>query len=488
MSILILPPQVVVEVDGVALWEDELQGLVQVRVQQRLSVPTLCELYFHAAVGSLQAVETVLPGVALRVQLVNRTTPLFVGRVTAVEYSYGPAGQQEICLRGYDALHTLRQRQNVQVHLDVTVVDLARRLADSDISVQATEEGPRWPMLFQHRQNNLELLAETAAYSGLYLTIREQTLLLLTLAGEGESEQLTWGESLLEARFELNADAVANTVTATGWSPLGVATSHGRADQARSGRRPRATASGQSIDGAGVTALLDEAAPTPSHAVALAQAELDQRQARGLSLWAVAAGNPALRPGIPIQIHGVADHLTGHYVVTEATHLIDGEVGFVTEISTLPPPIRTRPRGSVATVGVVIQVGDNEALGRIRVRLPTFQDVESGWLAVLLPAAGANKGFIALPDVGDLVLVLLTHENPGQGIVLGGLYAGERPPDSGVTGEAVRRYTWVTPGGQKIQLDDDRNSIRLENSSGSYIELNRDDVIIAAQAIDLRKS
>ena len=224
------------------------------------------------------------------------------------------------------------------------------------------------------------------------------------------------------------------------------------------------------------------------HASALAQADLDQRQARSLSLWAVAVGNPTLQPGIPIQIRGVANHLAGQYVLTETTHLIDGEVGFVTEVSTAPPMIRPRPRGSVATLGIVVQVNDSEDLGRIRVRLPSFQDVETGWLAVLLPAAGPNKGFIALPDIDDTVLVLITHENPGQGIVLGGLYGQQRPPDSGVKGNAVRRYTWVTPGGQQVQLDDDRNTIRLENSRGSYIELDGNDVIIAGKAIDLRRS
>ena len=486
MSVLITPPQLLIEVDGVTLAADEIQGLVQVRVQQRLSAPTLCELYFHAAVGSLQAMETLVPGTSLRVRIVNQATPLFAGQITALEYIYGPVGQQELCIRGYDMLHALRQRQSVQVHLDVTVADLARELADC--SVQAAENGPRWSMLFQHRQNDLELLAETAAYSGLYLTMREQTLHLLTLAGEGALESLTLGESLLEARFELNADAVANSVSTVGWNPLDVAAYDGRAGRARTNQQTGATTNAQQIGGSRTTALVDEATPTREHAAALAQAELDQRQAKALSFWGVAIGNPALRPGIPIQIHGVADQLTGRYVLTEVTHIIDGEMGFVTELSTSPPPIRRRARSSVATLGIVTQVDDDEKLGRIRVRLPTFQDVETGWLGVLLPAAGPGKGFIALPDVGDTVLVLLTHENPGQGIVLGGLYGMQRPPDSGVRGNAVRRYTWVTPGGQQIQLDDDQKTIRFENSSGSYIELNRNDVIIAGQAIDLRRS
>jgi uncharacterized protein involved in type VI secretion and phage assembly len=90
---------------------------------------------------------------------------------------------------------------------------------------------------------------------------------------------------------------------------------------------------------------------------------------------------------------------------------------------------------------------------------------------VLSAGAGSGKGLIALPDVGDRVLVLLSHADPSQGLVLGGLYGTKGPPDAGVDGGAIRRYTFLTPGGQRIRLDDVHNTIRLENDKGSYVEL-----------------
>ncbi|MCB0108636.1 MAG: phage baseplate assembly protein V [Caldilineaceae bacterium] len=484
MSALTTLPEVIVELDGRVLRAEESQALVQVRVQQRLSVPTLCELSFHSAVGSLAAIEAVRPGAALTVRVLEQEPALFVGQITALEYDYGPTGAQEICLRGYDALHQLRQRQSVQAYRNMTVADLARQFAQADrLAVQVAEDSPVWPTIVQHRQNDLELLVETAAYSGLYLAVREQTLHLFTLAGDGTVVPLHLGEALLEARVEVNADAVAGNVVAGGWNPLQVTNFSESATQARSGRHI-----GIQIGGSGIAALVNEAMPTRAHALALAQAELDYQQGCAVTLWGVAAGNTALQPGIPVEISGIAAHLTGQYVLTAATHLIDGEVGFVTEVNTLPPALHRRPQSTVATFGVVTQVDDPDHLGRVQVRLSAFQDVETDWLGVLMPAAGANKGLIALPNVGDTVLVLLTHENPGQGIVLGGLYGEQRPPDSGVTRNNVRRQTWVTPNGQRIQLDDDRNLIRIENGSGSYIELSRGDVIIAGQAIDFRRS
>ncbi|MGB4872476.1 MAG: hypothetical protein WBP47_20650, partial [Candidatus Promineifilaceae bacterium] len=82
-------------------------------------------------------------------------------------------------------------------------------------------------------------------------------------------------------------------------------------------------------------------------------------------------------------------------------------------------------------------------------------------------------------------------------------------PDSGVNAQGqVHRYTWTTPQGQRIQLDNDDNSVRLENNgalmgpgslidikdgeitiknqAGSYIKLDGDQIIIAGKAIDFQ--
>jgi uncharacterized protein involved in type VI secretion and phage assembly len=123
------------------------------------------------------------------------------------------------------------------------------------------------------------------------------------------------------------------------------------------------------------------------------------------------------------------------------------------------------------TFGVVVSVDDPDALGRVKVMLPTYGDVETDWMGVVVPGAGSGKGLVALPDVEDQVLVLFARGDPTKGVVVGGLYGAEAPPDTGVEGGAVRRYTFRTPGEQQVQLDDERETIRLENSDGSFIEL-----------------
>jgi phage protein D len=65
-----------------------------------------------------------------------------------------------------------------------------------------------------------------------------------------------------------------------------------------------------------------QAVQDDQHADALAQAELDWRVGREVTLWGVAEGNPRLRPGTPVELQGVAPVLAGRYVLTEVTHIL----------------------------------------------------------------------------------------------------------------------------------------------------------------------
>jgi phage baseplate assembly protein gpV len=167
-------------------------------------------------------------------------------------------------------------------------------------------------------------------------------------------------------------------------------------------------------------------------------------------------------------------------MVASATHTIDMQVGYLTEIDTMPPPRQPRHRGSIATPAVVTQIDDPDGLGRVRVSLPSFENVETDWINVVSIGAGGGKGLMIQPDVGDDVLVLLAHENPAQAVVIGGLYAARGTPDAGIESGAVRRYTLLTPGGQRVKLDDAGQVIRLENSDGSFVELSPEKVSVHA--------
>ncbi|WP_309893006.1 phage baseplate assembly protein V [Archangium sp.] len=464
-------PELRVEVDGTPLPPEELRTLESLRVHRHLSLPAQCELTFTEPQGPL-ATRGLPPGSTLRISVATRREPLFAGEVTAVEYVHGAAGTRQVRVRGYDVLHRLRKRQPVRAHVQVTVRDLARELvADLGLSVEASEPGPLSRHLIQHGQSDLELLVEQTERCGLWMVLEEGVLRLLSLDGEGEPVPLVVGESLLEANVEVNGESACRSVSSVGWNALQAETYKASTTEGRVGRRVEATVPPERVGGSGERALVNENAEATAHAEALARAELDHRLAREVVLTAVAEGDPRLRPGVRVDLRGVVPVVAGQYVLTSVTHTLDARHGFLSELSSAPPPRRARPRASSVVPGVVSRVDDPDNKGRVRVSLPTCGDVETDWMQVLCPGAGAGKGLVMLPDVGDTVLLVLSGEDPARGVVLGGLYGTSGPPDPGVSGSAVRRFNLLTPGGLKLRFNDENGTLRVEDQKGSYLQL-----------------
>ncbi len=475
MSPVIALPRVVVETGDSAITGAAADALSGVVVRQLLGAPAMCEIVFLDPLADARGTSWPEPGEKLNVRIPGEDTPLFVGEVTAVEHAYAADHGHEVRVRAYDLLHRLRKRQTPRVHLQVTPQDLANEMvSDLGLTVSADESGPQWPRLIQHRQSDLELLLDICERSGLFPVVEGDTLRLVTLEGTGESVPLRLGDSLFEAAIEVNADRVARSVTAAGWDLVRAEPHTGSASEPRSGRRLEASIDAERVGAGGERALVDEAAGDDALATALAQAELDLRDASEVVLRGVAAGDPRLRPGCAVEIENVEPRLVGRYVLTEVRHTVDRERGFLSVISSAPPVPQPRSGGATLTVGVVRSVDDPDGLGRVQVVLPTFGNVETGWIGVVSVAAGSGKGIIALPGVDDRVLVLLAHEDPGRAVVLGGLFGAEGPTDSGVESGAVRRFTIRTPGGHVIRLDDENKTLHIEDSQGSFLSLSPD--------------
>ena len=485
MTLVASLPQVNVEFDGKTLADPALATIEEVRVQHRLSQPSVCEITFVVHRDPLPDIENLRAGSPVRLTLPTNSDRLFEGEITAFEYNYEAAHGQTLRIRCYDKLHRLRKRQPVRVHVQVTPADLAREMvADLGLTVDAADEGPLSHSLLQYRQSDLELLVDLSQRFGLYLTLRQDVLHLIGLDGIGDSVDLELGKNLLEARLEVNAEPACRWVIAKGWDASRVEPHESRADSARIGRNVDAEASPDRFGTSGERTLADEVLPDDHHATAVAQAELDRRCAREVTLWAVAEGDPALVPGVSVNVSGVASALAGRYVLTAVTHTIDRRGGFISEISTEPPVFEKPPQAVSVAWATVTSVEDPEKLGRVRASLPAYGQVETDWMGVMAPGAGSGKGFVFLPDVGDEVLVLFVGGGVSQGIVLGGLFGTRGAGDYGVEGSSVKRFILGTPGGQTIKLDDTGSSIRVENKGGTYLEFSPEKSLLHS-AVDL---
>jgi phage protein D len=476
-------PELLVSIGGQRLAAADTARIVRIQVHSALGQPAQCQLSWAADQTLGVNPDT---GDPLRIEIGGHREPLFVGEVTVVEYSYRADTGRQLRVRAYDALHRLRKRASTRLLDGTDLRGLAEALAaGSGLAVDAPAD-PLGPV-YQVARSDLDLLVEVAGRHGRYPVVHAGTLRLVPVAGEGEPSTVRYGSTLHAAEVEVSAEPSFRSAEATWWDPVSTEAAVGRAADSRAGADVRADPGPSRLGGGGALLQQDELREgTGSEPTALATAALDVRRQGEVTAVLVVEGDPVLQAGRRVRVEGLRTALEGTYPITEATHEIT-VTGYETTLSSRPPsPPRPRARDQV-TLGVVSDVDDPDDRGRVRVRLPAYPDLVSGWAPVLLPAAGADKGVVALPETGDHVLVLLPGRDPAHAIVLGGLYGPDSPPPPDtdrpansaqtappVAGGPPRRgeTTLVrTRDGQRVVLDGTNHILSLTDGHGSSVEL-----------------
>lgn len=476
-----------IEIDSGELSPEEAASVTEIFVRQRLSAPSQFEITLSEPPASLQSKLGPCSGAPVRITAGEDGLSLIDGKITAVEYAYGPEQGRVLRVRGYDALYPLLKNQQIRSHIQVTCKEILESLAGTiHLQLDAHDDGPVWPWCIQNDKSDLDFARRVTQRCGLYFILNGATLHLISLAGFGEVKEVELGHSLLEAHIEVNGGPSQREIETLGWDPNGAEQRSGCANGPRSGAEVKCDVHPGMSGGPGKFVISNRIIRTDKEAEAISQAALDSHAASEVVLRGIVEGDPELLPGRPISVMGVAPELEGRYVVTEVDHSVNTATGYICRISTTPPEAAPQPKGGTFVLGTVISVEDPENRGRVKLSLPSLNDVETDWLSVLIAGAGDKKGLVVLPGVDDRVLALLPGDDPSSGIVLGGLYeAGSEPPDWGVRDHAVKRYAFYTPGGQKFFLDDEKKTVRLENSKGSFWEITPDKVTLHADGADL---
>ncbi len=492
---LISLPLPSVWLDGVELPRETAATLGPLRVRLEASAPAVCELEFDLDQRGPRPGR----GAALRLRIGAEAEDVFDGEVVALAHRLGPDGLHRVRLRAFDRSHRLRQTSAVTAHIDVTVSSLADTLASAHgLSVDAEEDGPRWPRVIQQGESDLELLSRLVADAGLWWQLEGEDLRLRRRRSE-QTYDVTWGVDLLEAEVADDATGTASSVRAFGWDPV-----ERKAWEAEAGRSDAGSpdaGSGEQLGGTGARLLSGAVFPGVDHAEALAQRELDLRIGGETTIRAVVRGEAKWRPGCALRLADQSADIAGPFLVAAVEHVLDPYSGYVCIVSSHPvdgPATHGADAGFTASRAVastshtsgtafamaeVIDVDDPDRAGRAKVSFPALDDVESEWLPVLSLGAGQDKGLFCQPDVGDTVLALYAADDPGRGVILGGLYADHLPGDAaGVADRAVRRFGWNTSDGQRLLLNRDGDAIVVANSAGSTIEITADAVRVHAEA------
>lgn len=128
------------------------------------------------------------------------------------------------------------------------------------------------------------------------------------------------------------------------------------------------------------------------------------------------------------------------------------------------------------TAGIVTNNQDPDKLGRIKLKLPWLSDDnETGWVRIAVLMAGADRGTVFLPEVGDEVLVAFEHGDINSPYVIGALWNSKaKPPEGNADGKNnIRKIT--SRSGHEIIFDDNseqkKEKVEIHTKAGHKIVL-----------------
>jgi uncharacterized protein involved in type VI secretion and phage assembly len=193
---------------------------------------------------------------------------------------------------------------------------------------------------------------------------------------------------------------------------------------------------------------------------------------------------PFLHPGciVDIQMRKVDTNESSYFtkiMVTEITHEIDtighytgNFEGIASDTGFLPKPEFKTPKAE-PQIATVISNADPEGQGRVQVRFDWQNNDTTHFIRMMSPDAGGtdqvsqNRGYVAIPEIGDQVMVNFVHSHPDRPFVMGGMFHG----GVGLGGGTDNRVKSIqTRSGHRIVFTEDE-SIIITDKSGNEIHL-----------------
>lgn len=190
---------------------------------------------------------------------------------------------------------------------------------------------------------------------------------------------------------------------------------------------------------------------------------------------------PFLHPGCvaDIEMRKPDSNRTSYFtklMITEVSHEVNTR-GFYTGsfeaiaegTGFLPKPEFTIPSAE-PQIATVVSNTDPMNQGRVQVRFDWQLNDSTHFIRMMSPDAGGtdaitqNRGFVAIPEVGDQVMVGFEYHHPDFPFAMGGMFHGQVGLGGGVNNHIK---SIQTRSGNKVIFNDEEGSIFIEDPSGN---------------------
>lgn len=121
--------------------------------------------------------------------------------------------------------------------------------------------------------------------------------------------------------------------------------------------------------------------------------------------------------------------------------------------------------------GIVTQV--DAPTMRIKAKVTALDNVESGWAMPCVPYAGDSVGFAFLPETDSAVWIEFEQGDVSYPVWTGGFWLQGQAPSDAQPGVKV-----IVTKKHKVLLDDDEDSITIQDSNGNSVKLDSDGITL----------
>lgn len=502
-------------VDGVSVDATIADLIVEVSVEDHLMLPDMFTI--RISDPRLEHIDSHPFAIGADVQIQfapaqqqEQLAAVITGQVTSLEPSFRK-DRAVLAVRGYDYSHALNRSRQTATYQNVTVGDVAQTIARR-VGLEVGEianDGGVHEFIQQNNESDWQFLWRLAHRVGLELVVLNKTLHFRTPGGGASTNPipLRWGEELTEFRPRLTGVQQVDEVVVAGWDPVRKETIEATAKA--EGLLATIGIERSAVVGAlsgGTFRMASNPVMTREEAEALAKAVAGRVGNAYLEADGEAAGNPTLRAGTSVRIDGLGAAFSGTYTLASSTHLYRGGVGYVTRFTIsgradrslveLSTPATPTSWGSSVAVAIVTQNTDPDNMGRVRVRYPELGESAEGWWArVTAMGAGADKGVLMMPTVGDEVLVAFEHNDVRRPYVIGAVWNGQDRPgelvqDDGSLAVHSRKRATVTSD-EAMRLASDQEIVlvageaRITLTESGEITITGGCVRVSAESLDV---
>ena len=360
---------------------------------------------------------------------------LIEAEITALELEFDTGGTFTV-IRGYDPAHRLFRDRRTVSYVQMTASDIATQVAKrASLKVgQVDSTSTVFPVVSQAGQSDWEILTQLARDTGSDLTVRNGAFSFVAAAAAGSPTSLKFGGELIRFRSMLTSAQQVGQVEVRGWNVAEKKALVGSAPAKASTIDLPTVKPTDMANAFGNPTYVSTDVPyrTQNEVDQAAKALADEKASAFAEFEGVARGNPDLKAGSKVSLEGLGAPFEGLYTITSARHRFDPTTGYTTAIMVTGKQDRSLlglasggARSRQTPPGVVIaqvtDVNDPDKMGRVKLKYPWLSDdYVSDWARVVCQGAGKDRGWVALPEVGDEVLIGFELQDFDRPVVLGG--------------------------------------------------------------------